>query len=93
MESKSQLKSGYTIELQEALQVCTLCMCLRDVCVHVYAYNYTMQALLASGMKFAVHTTAQMEYCKTCDANFVKAHPVFKTYPDALQFILFYDDI
>ena len=28
-----------------------------------------------------------------CDANFVKTHPVFKTHPDALQFILFYDDI
>ena len=25
-----------------------------------------------------------------CDA---KAHPVFTTHPDALQFILFYDDI
>ena len=28
-----------------------------------------------------------------CDANFVKAHPVFTTYLDALQFILFYDEI
>ena len=28
-----------------------------------------------------------------CDANFVKAHPVFKAHPDALQFILFYDDM
>ena len=28
-----------------------------------------------------------------CDGNFIKAHPVFKTHPDALQFILFYDDI
>ena len=28
-----------------------------------------------------------------CDANFFKAHPVFKAHPNALQFILFYDDI
>ena len=36
-----------------------------------------------------------MEYCELhfCDANFIKAHPVFTTHPDALQFILFYDDI
>ena len=27
-----------------------------------------------------------------CDGNFVKAHPIFKTDPDALQFILFNDD-
>ena len=26
-----------------------------------------------------------------CDANFVRAHPVFKTHSDALQFILFYE--
>lgn len=28
-----------------------------------------------------------------CDASFIKSHLVFNTHPDALQFILFYDDI
>jgi len=28
-----------------------------------------------------------------CDATFYKDHPVFKSHPEALQFVLYYDDI
>ena len=85
---------GYTIELQEGLQV----IYLVHVCTQcVYAYNCTMQALLSN-------PSVRQEVCCShhstdgvlrdfCDANFIKAHPVFTTHPDALQFILFYDDI
>ena len=84
---------GYTIELQEGLQV----ICAYNVIMTVYLYNCTMQALLSN-------PSVRQEVCCShhstdgvlrdfCDANFVKAHPVFKTHPNALQFILFYDDI
>ena len=85
---------GYTVELQEGLQV----IYLVHVCTQcVYAYNCTMQALLSN-------PSVRQEVCCShhstdgvlrdfCDANFIKAHPVFTTHPDALQFILFYDDI
>ena len=71
------------------------CACVYAMCV--YAYNCTMQALLSN-------PSVRQEVCCShhstdgvlqdfCDANFIKAHPVFTTHPDALQFILFYDDI
>ena len=83
---------GYTIELQEGLQVYTLCMCVRNV-----TYNCTMQALLSNpSVREEVccsHHSTDGVLRDFCDANFIKAHPVFTTHPDALQFILFYDDI
>ena len=86
---------GYTIELQEGLQVYTVCMC--NVCVLVYVYNYTMQALLSNPSVrqevYSSHHSRDGVLRDFCDANFVKAHPVFKTHPDALQFILFFDNI
>ena len=68
--------------------------------VHVHNVSVcicTMQALLSNpSIRQEVccsHHSTDGVMQDFCDANFVKTHPVFKTYPDALQFILFYDDI
>ena len=63
------------------------CACMYAMCV--YAYNCTMQALLSN-------PSVRQEVCCShhstdgvlrdfCDANFIKAHPVFTTHPDALH--------
>ena len=49
---------GYTIELQEGLQV----ICAYKVIMSVYVYNCIYYA--GTAKKFAVHTTARMEYCE-----------------------------
>ena len=86
---------GYTIELQEGLQViylvdvCTQCVCMHIIvlCRPLLSNPSVRQEVCCS------HHSTDGVLRDFCDAHFIKAHPVFTTHPDALQFILFYDDI
>ena len=70
-------------------------VCMQCVCMHIIVL--CMQALLSNpSVREEVccsHHSTDGVLRDYCDANFIKAHPVFTTHPDALQFILFYDDI
>jgi len=42
---------------------------------------------------FSLHCSRDGIMRDFCDAYFVKSHPILSAYPNALQFILYYDDI
>ena len=39
------------------------------------------------------HTSSDAVMRDICDGSFVKNHTLFQRYPNALQFIIYYDDI
>ena len=58
---------------------------------------YVLQALIANPSVrqelFQQHSSTDGVMRDFCDAYHVKSHPIFSSHQNALQFILFYDDI
>ena len=95
---RAKVNSSQTLWLHYRTSGRTTGIYLVHVCTQcVHTYNCTMEALLSNpSVKEEVccsHHSTDGVLRDYCDPNFIKAHPVFTTHPDALQFILFYDDI
>lgn len=65
--------------------------------MYQFMYICTLQALLINpSLKeelLSVHKSADNVRRDFCDGEFFKNHPVFSVHSNALQFILYYDDI
>ena len=83
---------GYVIDLLEGLSVSVFILGVKMVW-----FTLLWQALLSNPalcsevMQSHVSTDGVMR--DVCDGSFVKTHPVFQKYPDALQFIICHDEI
>lgn len=81
-------------------QVCTwrfTCSTLYVRCINFMVASIIFQTLLSNpavGQEIATtHASTDGVLRNFCDGNFFRNHGVFSKYPDALQFIMYYDEI
>lgn len=87
---------GYVIDLLEGLRVSVLNIVVKKV-IHVVRFTLLWQALLSNpalcSEVMLSHVSTDGVMRDVCDGSLIKSHPVFQQYPDALQFIIYHDEI